>query len=162
MLTDSNSKRPSGMVQWSDRLSYGIKEMDDDHKVMIQMVNHMHSLSTDENETLDVKALLSRLADYALLHFKREEIVMKTCFYPEYDSHVKYHLDLEMQVFELLKHKDRQYNAEETAELLQFLSDWLYDHISTVDQTLTPYVAKYLNEIDEALKDTVAVPKFEP
>ncbi len=161
MQTDSNSNKPIDIVQWSDRLSYGIEEMDNDHKVMIQMVNHMHSLAASNNDAFDVKVLLSRLADYALLHFKREEIVMKACLYPEYDAHVKYHHDLEMQVFDLLKHKNHHFSSEETDDLLKFLSDWLYDHISTVDQTLTPYVAKCMDKINTALKDTKPVPKFE-
>lgn len=145
------------MVQWSDDLSYGVQGMDDDHKVMISLVNHMHSLATDEKDGFDARLLLAKLAEYAIQHFRREELVMETCKYPGMDEHVEHHHNLEMQVFELLKNKDEKLNAQETEELLQFLSNWLYDHISTVDQTMTPFVAKYLNEIDIALKDTTPV-----
>jgi len=149
------------MVKWSDSLSYGIKAMDDDHKVMIELVNRMHAIASEEKDAFDVKILLGKLAEYAILHFKREEIVMKTCNYPLFDEHTEFHHEIEMQVFELLKHKDRHFDPKETDELLQFLSDWLFDHISTVDQTLTPHVANYLEEIDEALKGTKAVPKLD-
>jgi len=156
----SNNDNPTPMVQWSDDLSYGVQAMDDDHKVMISLVNHMYSLASDDKEDFDATPLLAKLAEYAILHFRREEIIMETCDYPEMESHLEHHHKLEMQVFELLKNKNRTFNAKETDELIQFLSDWLYDHISTVDQLMTPHVAKFLNEIDIALEETVAIPPF--
>jgi len=145
------------MVQWSDDLSYGVEAMDNDHKVMISLVNRMHTIAADNKDGFDVKLLLAKLAEYAILHFRREEIVMETCLYPDYESHMDYHHKLEMQVFALLKNKDKKFSRQETDDLLLFLSDWLYDHISTVDRTMTPYVANYLDQITIALKDTKAV-----
>ena len=157
----SNHQKGKPMVQWSDDLSYGVKGMDDDHKVMISLVNHMYSIATDEKDNFDARLLLAKLAEYAIRHFRREEIVMQTCHYPEMEEHIEHHHDLELQVFELLKKKDRKLNAEETEGLLHFLSDWLFDHISTIDQVMTPYVAKYIDEIDSALKDTKAITALE-
>jgi len=105
--------------------------------------------------------LLAKLAEYAILHFRREEIVMKTCQYPDYDEHVAFHHELEKQVFELMKQKDKTFTAKETDELSKFLGNWLYDHISEADQTMTPYVANYINEIDEALVGTTPVPSLD-
>ena len=154
-ITDKQEVRE--VVTWSDDLSYGIKAMDDDHKVMITLVNRMHAIVNEGADSSDVRPLLAKLAEYAILHFRREEIVMKTCHYPIMEEHIEYHHSLEKEVFELLKKKDQKLNKEETANLLQFLSNWLFEHISSVDQTLTPYVGKYREKIDAALKFTKAV-----
>jgi len=154
---DLNNPIQKKMVQWSDDLSYGIKGMDDDHKVMITLVNRMHAILEEQKDSFDVRLLLAKLGEYAIVHFRREEIVMETCKYPESDEHIDYHHQLEKQVFELLKNKNKHFDADETHALLHFLSNWLFEHISTVDQKMAPYVAKYLDEIDVALKDTDSV-----
>ena len=149
------------IVKWSDDLSYGVQEMDNDHKVMIELVNRMHAIASEDDDEFDVRILLAKLAEYAILHFRREEIVMKTCQYPDFDEHIAFHHDLEKQVFELLKQKDKTFTKKETDDLLKFLGNWLYDHISEVDQTMTPHVANYINEIDEALVGTTPVPSLD-
>ncbi|MCP4414886.1 MAG: hemerythrin family protein [Gammaproteobacteria bacterium] len=149
------------IVKWSDDFSYDVQEMDNDHKVMIELINRMQTITSENNTEFDIKTLLAKLAEYAILHFRREEIVMKTCQYPDYDEHVAFHHELEIKVFELLKQKDKIFTAKEIDELLQFLSDWLFGHISTVDQIMKPYVANYINEIDEALVGTTPVPSLD-
>ncbi len=161
---NNNNDSPQGkksIVKWSDDLSYDVQEMDNDHKVMIELVNRMYTIASEGNSEFDIKTLLAKLAEYAILHFRREEIVMKTCQYPGFDEHVAFHHDLEIQVFELLKQKDKSFTATEIDEILQFISDWLYDHISTADQTIKPHVASYINEIDEALVGTTPVPSLD-
>jgi len=48
----SNNDNPTPMVQWSDDLSYGVQAMDDDHKVMISLVNHLNQFQDSSALTM--------------------------------------------------------------------------------------------------------------
>lgn len=148
-------------VEWTDGLSVGLDPIDDDHKVLISMINRMHSIITHEDEDFEVHLLLAKLAKYTILHFRREEIAMQTSNYPDFDSHVELHHKLEDKVYDLLKYKNRKIGAEEADEILHFLSDWLIEHIATVDQKYADYAADHKDAIVEALKDSDALESLE-
>jgi len=151
----------TNFVEWSDGLSVGLEPIDDDHKVLISMINRMHSIIANEDEDFEVHLLLAKLAKYTILHFRREEIAMQTSNYPDYDTHVELHHKLENKVYDLLKYKNRKIGSDEADELLHFLSDWLIDHIATIDQKYADYAADHKDAIVEALKDSDALESLE-
>jgi hemerythrin len=59
--------------KWKEEYSVSIQEIDNQHKVIIDLLNDLYDafLRKDhENKTGDI---ISRLTDYALMHFKVEE-----------------------------------------------------------------------------------------
>ncbi len=148
-------------VEWTNGLSVGLDPIDDDHKILISMINRMHSIIANDDEDFEVYLLLAKLAKYTILHFRREEIAMQTSNYPDFDSHVELHHKLENKVYEFLKYKNHKIGSKEADEILHFLSDWLIEHIATVDQKYANYAADHKDAIDEALKNSDALESLE-
>ena len=51
-------------VEWSDALSVGIEEIDEQHKMLVDLVNKMHEAIHQRHGSDVVKSILSDLAEY--------------------------------------------------------------------------------------------------
>lgn len=63
----------SEVVQWSEKLSVGIKEIDDQHKHFIGIVNKLHESVEKGDVTDELDKIFVELNDYAAFHFETEE-----------------------------------------------------------------------------------------
>ena len=83
--------------------------------------------------------ILSELVDYTLYHFSTEEKFFDKYEYPETEAHKIQHKDLVQQVAAVQK----KYEAGErvlTIDVMNFLRDWLNDHILGSDVKFGPYL----------------------
>lgn len=120
-------------LQWSDRFSVGIKELDFQHQRLINMINRLILVSvTNSIHSEIIKSILAEMTTYAQVHFKTEEKLMETYGFPEIKDHKKRHLDFQVKTMDLYEETER--GAEQTAEvLLNFLADWWTQHILQED-----------------------------
>lgn len=79
-------------IQWSRWMSVGIEELDEDHRVLVDIVN---KLGADENRASPdvVEAILDELIHYTKDHFAREEAHMAQANYPTFAAHKALHED---------------------------------------------------------------------
>lgn len=134
---------------WNDKLSVGIQPVDDDHKVLIGLLNELSEPNLGTNE---VEAIIGNLIDYTLYHFRREEGVMEACGYPHLDDHRRVHRHLATKVGQFAEKWRDSGDAEVVQELLEFLRTWLVDHIMQDDAEIGPYAKDKEAEIEQALK----------
>jgi hemerythrin len=85
--------------------------------------------------------ILEEMILYALKHFTTEEIYMVKFKYPEYHAHTREH-----QVF-TMKAVDYCYRATKddcqiTDDLLEYLQQWLVEHIQETDKKYTDFFNK--------------------
>jgi len=78
-------------VHWEDSYSIGIKEIDDQHKKLFDLVNKLYDLEDNENIKEDMREILYAFRDYTIVHFKDEEEYMRSIAYPELEKHKKKH-----------------------------------------------------------------------
>ncbi|WP_295443261.1 bacteriohemerythrin [uncultured Thiodictyon sp.] len=119
-------------IEWSDAMSVGIDEIDNQHKLLVGMVNEMHEAIQSRQSAAVVGDILTRLADYTKVHFAAEEGLMRIIDYPGYQSHKAEHEELIRGVLEL----QQKVAAGKTTigfELMHFLKSWLTDHIMWSD-----------------------------
>lgn len=118
-------------VQWDDALSVGVPEIDEQHKSLVAMLNTLHDAASTDGDKSIVPVIITRLKEYALMHFATEERCMKRNKYPELLDHMSEH------AFFVSKVKDfTATNVDEVNMLpavLDFLKKWLVEHISSVD-----------------------------
>jgi hemerythrin-like metal-binding protein len=79
---------------------------------------------------------LKALADYTVYHFGTEEQMFKETGYPRGPSHQAEHHALTQQVLEI-KRKFEAGQTVITIDLMEFLRNWLNDHIKGVDKRYT-------------------------
>jgi hemerythrin len=132
------------LFQWSDGFSIGLQEIDEQHKVLVGLVNELHEAIVHLHGSSAARDVLNRLTEYTRTHFTVEECLMRILDYPEFPQHKQMHEDLLHQVLELQLKLDSG-QATITFELLHFLKLWLTKHINESDKRFGAFaVAKGL------------------
>lgn len=129
------------LIEWEDELSVGIEEIDEQHKVLVGLVNEMHDAIHERHGREASIRILQRLTEYTKIHFAVEESLMRIFDYPGYEEHKKQHEALIEEIVALW-HKIENENAAISFQLLHFLKMWLTEHIMDSDKEYTPYFLK--------------------
>ncbi len=119
-------------IDWTDDLSVGVEEIDQQHKRFLLIINDLYEALENENEKVVLGDIISQLASYAMFHFMTEEKYMDLFHYEGSESHKKEHERLRGKITEFGEtYAD---NPEKHAqELLHFLKDYLADHLIKMD-----------------------------
>jgi len=129
------------LIDWNDALSTGYRPMDADHMRLAELVNELHdNLLAGSSMTL-IEAGFHRIARHTANHFRHEERLMAESSFPDSLNHTLAHQQLETQIADLL----RQVDAGEpvfTLELVEFLRNWLLNHILSMDKKLGEHLVR--------------------
>ncbi len=128
------------VINWSERMSVGVPEVDADHKTLVGLINHLHRSIGDTEEYATLGSVLKSLEDYAADHFAREERMMAAARYPGLSVHIRAHFRLAQQVRELNRLYDRDRMAVRARDCLDFLHKWLIEHICSTDMDYRGWV----------------------
>ncbi len=125
-------------LTWDEKYSVGIREIDLQHKKLVEMINGLHD-AMKEGKGKDVLArVLQELVNYAGSHFATEEKHMTNFNYPGYLAHKSEHEKFVKQVLDFKKDFDSG-KAAMTLEVMNFLKNWLLNHISGTDKKYGPF-----------------------
>ncbi|OUD12891.1 bacteriohemerythrin [Thioflexithrix psekupsensis] len=127
------------LVEWTEELSVGIQEIDEQHKILVSLLNRMHEGIIMGQDKQVINGILNELAQYTVIHFAVEESLMRIFDYPEYDLHKKHHEELTHQVIELQAKLKIDQDAI-SMEVLHFLRHWLTYHILGDDKKYGPFL----------------------
>jgi methyl-accepting chemotaxis protein/hemerythrin len=124
---------PDGIMQWADDLSVNIREIDEQHLRLIDLINKLHNaMRTGKGKQATVK-VLEELKDYTVFHFSTEEAMFEEHSYSGMINHVATHKSFVNKVIEF-EEKILSGKAAVTMEVMNFLKDWLVKHIKGVDR----------------------------
>ena len=139
----------TAFFEWDDSYSVNVKEIDGQHRVLIQLINELHEVTTEShaqntiasavNELRTMGAVLDDLVDYAAHHFSTEEKCMLECGYPSCVQHEKAHRDFTGKI-QTFKRELDEGDALSATEILTFLRDWWTRHILQVDKEYSPFL----------------------
>lgn len=130
----------SKLVTWTPELSVGVKEFDDHHKVLFDIINKLSDAMSTGKGSKEVVNILDELIDYTEWHFSAEEIIFDKYSYPKADEHKKIHSSMIDKAKKL--HSDAQLGKDVlSTEVLDFLQDWIVDHIMGVDKQYEVYLS---------------------
>lgn len=147
------------LFSWDDSFNVGIQEVDEQHKVLVSLLNQLHTAILEHHGKTTSREILDRLAEYTRTHFLLEESLMRLTHYPGFDIHKQQHEDLIKQVQDLQTKLDQE-NIAITFELLHFLKNWLMQHINESDQRFgkhfksagLSHYAAWSNEVETTMK----------
>jgi len=127
------------LINWSDDFSVKIKEFDDEHKKLVEMINELYdNMKVGKGKEI-LEEILNRLVKYTVQHFAHEEKLMNQYNYPEAKLHKAAHDNLVKQVNEL-KHSLDSGKTVLTINVLEFLKEWLNAHIMGTDKKYTNFL----------------------
>ncbi|MDP4144772.1 MAG: hemerythrin family protein [Bacillota bacterium] len=130
------------MISWNINFSCDNEEIDKQHKKMIGIIEKIVSIIS--NNEFGFTALLdvtTELDDYVDQHFKYEEELMIKYNYPNRVEHIKQH-DILRQKMSQLNVFDFKADGTFFYEILEYLVNWLAEHIVGTDKKLGRYIAE--------------------
>jgi hemerythrin len=127
------------LLAWKKDYSVKVRQFDDQHRKLIDMVNKLHEAMKLGKGSQVVNDVLSSLAAYTQTHFSDEERLMLYNGYPGYLDHKKKHDQLVSRVRDFQRQVEIG-EATVSLGLMNFLKDWLLQHIQVVDMQYGPYL----------------------
>lgn len=127
-------------INWSNDLSIGVVQIDGQHQKLVGMVNRLHDAMKNRTGSQEVVKVLSELVEYTKYHFETEEKLMQQHGYTSFPSHRKEHVDLTKQVSDLAVKVGENNSSIITIETMNFLRDWLKNHILGTDMKLGDFL----------------------
>lgn len=127
------------LIRWQDSFAIGVASIDSDHQVLVSLLNQL-SETREEGQARDVVgSVLNVLVEYTINHFHREEHLMALCGYSDLADHHQKHQRIAARV---QKMRQQYESGCHTAvdELLNFLKNWLVEHIIGEDTHIRPWV----------------------
>lgn len=124
--------------QWSPDYLTGLKDVDDQHYVLVELINQFGELLLDnELRTDDIEILLKDLTAYAQYHFEEEESMMRSLGIDAsyFAFHKQQHETFIQQVLHMTE-EVHTFAGADPKHLLSFLTQWLAYHILGIDQNM--------------------------
>ncbi|WP_448189042.1 bacteriohemerythrin [Azospirillum sp. sgz301742] len=128
------------IITWNDGMSVGVEDLDNDHRVLIELINQLAGAESRQDR-INLEAVLDELVDYTVFHFEKEEQYMERAGYPALPGHKRTHAVLTEQVLAIRRRVVEGDQAGLGDEVLDFLSRWLREHILQADALYRPYLA---------------------
>ena len=122
------------VMKWSDNLSIGVETLDEQHKTLIQRLNHVSAALAAHQGEKEVASTLEFLIKYTDYHFTKEEEYMDKYNYPGLAEQKEKHESL----VSLLAEMEEEFIEDGATKTLAhsidtFLVNWLTKHIEEID-----------------------------
>lgn len=130
------------LMTFGPSYSVGVLTVDSQHKVLFDIINELHAAMMKGQAQSMTGPLLKKLADYTKSHFAAEEGMMTIAKYPGLAEHKIKHRDLIKQVEDYVARYEKG-EITINLHLLNFLRDWLTNHIQKVDKEYGPWLNEH-------------------
>ena len=137
------------IVEWDEKYSVDVPELDECHKQLMDMFNTLIELKTNKGDAKDVANLVTEINDFSKIFFSKEEKLLNRKGYPDLETHAKSHRRFIKKAIGL-----RREIAEDVDNLpiedIVDLRDWLVTHFQTSDVLFIPFlrIHRYVDECE--------------
>jgi hemerythrin-like metal-binding protein len=135
---------PFEPIEWSNNMLTGVATMDSQHRYLVDTLKRANEKLLRRDESMLLGEIARDLLNYAIMHFETEEALMQRYGYgnecPDLArSHIAQHRDFSRRVVDVCEHL-REGRPVSRIEVLQYLNEWLRNHVLGVDQRLGAFV----------------------
>jgi len=120
-------------LQWENKYSVGVVEIDLQHQKMFEVINQLIDILGGVPTSEQLTEIINSLIEYKKFHFATEEKYFKEFNFEGTQEHINAHNTFGSRLQEI-----QQENGSDTIslayDLVDFLEDWLIDHLQTLDQ----------------------------
>jgi len=120
-------------VEWIDKFALGINEIDDQHKLLIGIMNKICTALNEGKEKEVIGDVLKEMDDYAHAHFALEEKYFDEFNYEKTDEHKAWHKAFSAKVQNLMNSLAEDPESV-SIDTISFLGGWFIDHTQTFDR----------------------------
>ncbi len=128
---------------WSKTLSVDVKEIDEDHRRLVELLNILNHSVVEGDATNYIEAVLEELISCTVWHFRHEERLMLKYGYEGFMEHKTEHQEL-IDSAKALQQRFLQDGKLLVSKDIEFLEHWLTEHILIADMELGAYLVKVM------------------
>lgn len=120
------------LLKWSDKYSVKVKEMDDQHIQLLDLINKIHDAMKARTTSDEMGRIFTELLKYTEKHFSLEESYMAKARYNRLEEQKNMHKEF---IGKIKEYKEQFEGGRTTTSIqtIQFLKDWLINHIMKED-----------------------------
>lgn len=130
----------SKLVTWTPEMSVGVEDFDQHHIVLFNIINKLAEAMSKGEAQNKLLSILDELVEYTDWHFAAEELIFDRYNYPHKENHKKIHKSMLEKARQLYNDAELGKDVMST-EVLDFLQDWIVDHIMVVDKKYEAYLS---------------------
>ncbi len=125
-------------MQWGESLSVGVKEIDDQHKQLVGIINRAFEAKERNAPKKECSKILNELIEFVRVHFSTEENYFEEFKYPGVKEHILKHLEIIEKVMNL----NNKFNAGEPLgfECIDLLKNWFEEHLKIEDKKYASFL----------------------
>ena len=119
-------------LQWKSEYSVGNDQMDQQHQVLVELINKMHDAMKMGKGSSEAEKIVSEMIEYSAMHFSSEEKLMNQIKFVGLNQHLIEHKSFMTKANEF----QEQINSGSftlSMDIANFLKDWLSNHILVND-----------------------------
>jgi hemerythrin len=125
-------------ITWTEDFSVGVARLDMQHKRLIQMINRLIEAPQTKTGSETISDLLNAMTNYAQEHFEAEERLMQQYNYPNLEEHLTQHHGFRRKAADLCMAEIEE-DGTVPESMLEYLRDWLVQHILKSDMVYKPF-----------------------
>lgn len=130
---DRTSTGTGRFMEWRDSYRVDIAAIDQQHQGIVAMINEVHEAMLRQAPPIFINTVIRKLIAYAEEHFTFEEQCMELCGFKALAQHTCSHREMMKQIVRF-EESIVTGHPEDYQKLLDFLMDWLRNHILRTDK----------------------------
>lgn len=134
-------------MMWNEKLLLGIKEIDEQHKNLVDLIERSQGLVYNAEDGVDcydeIVSVLKELVDYTIYHFTYEEGLMDKVQYEELILHSMEHKIFVKKISNFMSGDLEENQMGKIEEIILFLLDWITKHILETDKRYVSLLKNY-------------------
>lgn len=127
------------MYEMKDEYLTGIESIDAEHRRLFEIAEETYQLTMDEfvvDKYDRLSDIFDELKSYTLTHFEHEEAYMKEHNYRGILSQIAAHNEFREKLNDVVIDRDEENTEQTIREVLDFVTDWLVNHIYYSDKKI--------------------------
>ena len=124
---------------WDETYSVRVHQCDSQHKKLFEIINQLADAMRVGKGQAVISEIVNKLIHYTQTHFEQEEALMQQTKYPQLPAHQVLHRKLVADVQQFKRELDDGVRVN-TVAILDFLKEWLTQHIQKVDKAYSEHL----------------------
>lgn len=129
------------LISWKDEYIIDEDTIDSQHKKLISLINRLYGSFIEGKANDELEHIIAELINYSVFHFSTEEQFFERIDYIHKDEHKAQHNDF-INKTRLFKEKFINKEEDLSYDIMNFMRDWLRNHILGSDRKYIPYLEK--------------------
>jgi hemerythrin len=126
--------------EWSEDLSVGIDQIDEQHKELIYRVNNLMEAIKEGSGTSETERIIAFLEKYIFYHFEDEEMYMTSIDYPGIAEQKEAHKEFKLIVKNVRDSINEHGITPSTMVTVQNkVCNWIINHVTNMDKQISRY-----------------------